>query len=132
MGLCSACACCGVPFAHGLLGISPNSLRRPVFELSLLPIAREDHGAEVQAHFRLQLMYGGEQNAMSLLLKVTMFGIRIQIGDFRNQVGFFCCFRFTHGYLAPPPAFRLDMRASLIAIRVNQVEKEDLPWNSFK
>jgi hypothetical protein len=84
------------------------------------------------AHFRLQLIYGGEQNAVSLLLKVTMFGIRIQIGDFRNQVGFFCCFRFTHGYLAPPLAFRLDMTASLIATRVNQVEKEDLPWNSFK
>jgi hypothetical protein len=49
-------------------------------------------------------MYGGEQNAMSLLLKVTMFGIRIRIGDFRNQVGLFCCFRFIHGYLAPPPA----------------------------
>jgi len=49
-------------------------------------------------------MDGGEQNAMSLLLKVTMFGIRIGIGDFRNQVGFSCCFGFIYGHLAPPPA----------------------------
>ena len=41
---------------------------------------------------------------MPLLLKVTMFGIGIGIGDFHNQVGFFSCFRFTYGYLAPPPA----------------------------
>src|SRR5882672_5431481 len=40
-----------LPFPHGLLGISPHSLRRPGFELSLLPIAREDHGAEVLCAF---------------------------------------------------------------------------------